>query len=86
MKSIEVSVRQKSIQLLKDNIKKYEDGKHIFYYLVLTTDEIIYFHLAKLHHELLEKNLIKIIEPYSVLEIEFIQKNIGLTTEEILNK
>ena len=26
MKSIEVSVRQKSIQCLKDNIKKFEDG------------------------------------------------------------
>ena len=30
MKSIEVAVRQKSLQLLKDNISNYEDGKLIF--------------------------------------------------------
>ena len=49
-------------------------------------DGFIVYNLNLLHNELLEKNLIKIIQPYSVVEISFITDSIGLQLTEILNK
>jgi hypothetical protein len=53
---------------------------------VLLKEETISYHLSNLINELLEKNLVKIIEPYSVVEIQFIQQHIALSIQEILNK
>lgn len=78
LKSIEESVRQKSVSLLKNNLEKFQD--------VLFNDEVIVHHLNNLQNDLLEKNLIKIIEPYSVVELDFITKAIGLPLFEILAK
>jgi 26S proteasome regulatory subunit N6 len=78
LKSVEEAVRQKSVHLLKTNVEKYRD--------ILSEDPLIVYHLGNLHNELLEKNLIKIIQPYSVVEIDFITKQIGLPMNEILTK
>ena len=77
LRSIESAIREKSIKLLEDNIEK---NKEYF------KDPIIKYHITNLHNDLLEKNLIKIIKPYSVVEIEFVAKSIGLNYQDILNK
>ena len=77
LRSIESAVREKSIKLLKDNIEK---NKEYF------KDPVIQYHINNLHNELLEKNLIKIIKPYSVVEIDFVAKSIGLGYQDVLNK
>jgi 26S proteasome regulatory subunit N6 len=77
LRSIESAIREKSIKLLKENIEK---NKEYF------TDPIIKYHINNLHNDLLEKNLIKIIKPYSVVEIEFVAKSIGLNYQDVLNK
>lgn len=77
LRSVEVAVKEKSIRLLKENIEKHKE------YL---QDPIILYHLNNLHDDLLEQNLIKIILPYSVVEIDFITQSIGLGYEEILSK
>ena len=64
--------------ILKENIQKFRD--------VLLKDEVIVHHLTNLQNELLEKNLIKIIQPYSVVELEFVTNSIGLQYLEILSK
>ena len=78
LKSITEAVKDKSVGALKSNIEKYKD--------VLLSDEIIVHHLVNLQNELLEKNLIKIIQPYSVVEIDFVTNSIGLPYLEILSK
>ena len=77
MRSVEIAVKEKSIKLLKENIEKNKQ------YL---TDPIVQFHLNNLNNDLIEQNLIKIIQPYSVVEIDYINKTIGLGYEEILIK
>ena len=77
LRSIEAAIREKSIKLLKDNIEK---NKEYF------TDPVIKYHIDNLHNDLLEKNLIKIIKPYSVVEIDFVAKTIGLSYDDVLNK
>jgi 26S proteasome regulatory subunit N6 len=78
LRSIEVAVKEKSLKLLKDNIEK---NKEFFF-----SDHVIKYHINNLHNDLLEKNLIKIIKPYSVVEIDFVAKAIGLSYQEVLNK
>ena len=77
LRSVESAVKEKSIKLLKENIEKYKE-----YF----NDPVIEFHLSNLNNELLEKNLIKIIKPYSVVEIDFVSKSIGLDYMDVLNK
>ena len=77
LRSIESAVKEKSIKLLEDNIAK---NKKYF------TDRVINYHISNLHNDLLEKNLIKIIKPYSVVEIDFVTKSIGLNYQDVLNR
>ena len=77
LRSIESAVKEKSIKLLKENIEKNQE-----YF----KDPIIRYHINNLHNDLLEKNLIKIIKPYSVVEIEFVAKSIGLNYQDVLSK
>ena len=77
LRSIESAVKEKSIKLLEDNIEK---NKQYF------KDKVISYHINNLHTDLLEKNLIKIIKPYSVVEIDFVAKSIGLKYQDVLNK
>ena len=77
LRSIEIAVKEKSIKLLEDNIEK---NKQYF------QDRVIRYHINNLHTDLLEKNLIKIIKPYSVVEIDFVAKSIGLNFADVLNK
>jgi 26S proteasome regulatory subunit N6 len=77
LRSIESAVKEKSIKLLEENIEK---NKEYF------KDPIIRYHINNLHNDLLEKNLIKIIKPYSVVEIDFVAKSIGLNYQDVLNK
>ena len=77
LRSVENAVKEKSIKLLKENLEKYKE---------FFNDPIIEFHLNNLNNELLEQNLIKIIKPYSVVEIDFVCKSIGLPYMDVLNK
>ena len=77
LRSIESAVKEKSIKLLEENIEKNRE-----YF----KDPIIKYHINNLHNDLLEKNLIKIIKPYSVVEIDFVAKSIGLNYQDVLNK
>lgn len=76
LRSIEKAVKESSILVLQDNILMH---KRFF-----DSDDFIKMHLENLKNELLEKNLIKIIKPYSVVEIDFVTKAIGLKYDEVL--
>lgn len=43
----------------------------------LSSDPTIRTHLSALYDTLLEQNLLRIVEPYSVVEIEYIAQQVG---------
>jgi 26S proteasome regulatory subunit N6 len=45
--------------------------------LELSSDPTIRSHLAALYDTLLEQNLLRIVEPYSVVEIEYVAQMVG---------
>lgn len=78
LKSIEEAVREKSVMKLKNNVEANR--------AYLLDNPFLVHHLNNLHNELLEKNLAKIIEPYSVVEIDYVTSQIGLPLNDILAK
>jgi len=52
----------------------------------LVEDTLINHHLGQLYEKLLESNLIKIIQPYSCVEIEHVAKLIKLPLAQIETK
>ncbi|KAM9933095.1 hypothetical protein OXX80_007286, partial [Metschnikowia pulcherrima] len=52
----------------------------------LRSDQIIKNHFNALYDNLLEQNLLKIIESYSVVEISHISKTIGLNAQQVEGK
>ena len=46
-------------------------------------DEVVRFHMQFLSNELMEKNFLKIVEPYDVVEIGFVARKMELPEEEV---
>lgn len=78
MKSVSAAVANRSLKDLEDSLK--------FYSVELSLDPIIRAHLSDLYDSLFEKNLLKLIEPYSCIEINHICSMIGLPKETIESK
>ena len=53
------------------------------YHELFFKDPIMKFHIDFLQNELMEKNFLKIIEPYSVVEIQFIADKMELPVAEV---
>ena len=49
-------------------------------------DEVMHFHIQYLRNELMEQNFLKIVEPYDVVEIEYVARKMDLPKEEIVRK
>ena len=45
--------------------------------LELSSDSTIRTHLSALYDTLLEQNLLRIVEPYSVVEVEYVAQQVG---------
>ena len=52
-------------------------GSLTFYFKELSSDPTIRSHLAALYDTLLEQNLLRIVEPYSVVEIAYVAEMVG---------
>ena len=48
------------------------------------SDEVIQFHIQYLRNELMEQNFLKIVEPYSIVEITYVAAKMELPIEEVL--
>ncbi|KZT34620.1 PCI-domain-containing protein [Sistotremastrum suecicum HHB10207 ss-3] len=60
----------------KRNLADFEKALKV-YKDELSSDETIRSHLAALYDTLLEQNLLRIVEPYSVVEVEYVAKVVG---------
>lgn len=52
----------------------------------LSSDPTIRSHLAALYDTLLEQNLLRIVEPYSVVEIEYVAEQVGQGRQAVESK
>lgn len=78
MKSVASSYNNRSLKDLENSLKLYN--------LQLSLDPIIRSHLSDLYDSLFQKNLLKLIEPYSCIEINHICAMIGLPKDVIESK
>ncbi|ODV85353.1 hypothetical protein CANARDRAFT_220993 [[Candida] arabinofermentans NRRL YB-2248] len=78
LKSISIAYSNKSLKEFENCLKIYN--------VELTQDSIIRSHLSDLYDDLFQKNLLKLIEPYSCIEISHISSVIGLPKNLIENK
>ncbi|QPG73340.1 hypothetical protein FOA43_000650 [Brettanomyces nanus] len=78
MKAVSVAHSHRSLKELEDCLKTYNKE--------LTQDVIIRSHLSDLYDSLFQQNLLKLIEPYSCIEISHICSMIGLPKNVIESK
>ena len=70
MKAVAVAARAKSLDAFKAAIELHSS--------TLTGDELISHHMDKLYESMFESNLLKIIYPYSAVEVSHVAKLINL--------
>jgi 26S proteasome regulatory subunit N6 len=78
MKAVATAHQNRSLSSFEKAIQTYKDE--------LSSDTIIQTHLQELYDTLLEQNLIRIIEPFSNVEIEHIANLIGLPRAAVEKK
>ncbi|KAF4453598.1 26S proteasome regulatory subunit N6 [Fusarium austroafricanum] len=67
------------------SLEEYEQALSSYRY-ELGSDAFIRNHLRRLYDAMLEQNLIKVIEPFSRVEIDHIAKMVGLDTQQVERK
>jgi 26S proteasome regulatory subunit N6 len=67
------------------SLEEYETALHT-YQTVLGRDRFIASHLRRLYDSMLEQNLIKVIEPFSRVEISHVAQMVGLDVQQVEKK
>lgn len=75
MRAVATAYKQRSLHAFESALKEYKPQ--------LEDDPIIHGHLAELYDNLLEQHLVRIIEPFSRVQIEHIAHLIGLPRSKI---
>ncbi|RSH88203.1 26S proteasome regulatory subunit rpn6 [Apiotrichum porosum] len=69
MKATAQAQKERSLEMFKETLKEYQDQ--------LQKDPLIRSHLSALFDTLLEQNLLRVIEPYSSVELSWIAHEVG---------
>lgn len=82
MKATAQAQKERSLELFKATLKKYQDRGYSRNlgadgFAELQKDNLIRSHLAALYDTLLEQNLLRVIEPYSSVELSWISHEVG---------
>lgn len=81
MKATAEAQKERSLELFKSTLKEYQDRECIRCCDADTTelqkDPLIRTHLSALYDTLLEQNLLRVIEPYSAVELSWISHEVG---------
>jgi len=78
MKAIADAGKKRDISIFNKTIAEYDDE--------LKKDPVVQNHLKSLYDNLLEKNLVRIIEPYSRVQIAHVAETISLPYEVVEKK
>ncbi|KAF9242024.1 proteasome regulatory particle subunit [Melanogaster broomeanus] len=75
MRAIAIAHQNRSLAEFEKVLRDYKDE--------LSSDQTIRSHLAALYDTLLQQNLLRIVEPYSVVEIDYVAKQVGQSRQEV---
>lgn len=78
LKAVSAAYKERSLQTFAKLLETNEE--------LIRNDRLLKTHLSALKNDLLEQNLVRIIEPFSRVEIERIATLIKLPEEEVLSK
>jgi len=78
MVAIAAAAKKRSLEDFDDATKKYSD--------LLTSDVLVSHHLGVLYGSMLESNLLKIIQPFSCVELDRVSELIKLPVEKVEKK
>ncbi|KAK1926374.1 hypothetical protein DB88DRAFT_481604 [Papiliotrema laurentii] len=78
MKATAKALKERSLDLFKKALKEYHEQ--------LQQDPLIRTHLSSLYDTLLEQNLIRVVEPYSSVELSWIASEVGQTLQVVEEK
>lgn len=86
MRAIARAHQNRNLSDFEKALRDYKDGTlfilplfiivHLSGIVELSSDPTIRSHLAALYDTLLEQNLLRIVEPYSVVEIEYVAQQV----------
>ena len=97
MRAIARAHQNRNLADFEKALRDYQKGMHVpsvARHLILTpsflprstelsSDPTIRSHLAALYDTLLEQNLLRIVEPYSVVEIEYVAQTVGQARQAV---
>jgi len=97
MRAIARAHQNRNLADFEKALRDYQKGMHVCpdaRHLILTpsflplstelsSDPTIRSHLAALYDTLLEQNLLRIVEPYSVVEIEYVAQTVGQARQAV---
>ncbi|ORY26904.1 hypothetical protein BCR39DRAFT_540030 [Naematelia encephala] len=78
MKATATALKERSLELFKTALKEYQQQ--------LQQDPLIRSHLSILYDTLLEQNLVRVIEPYSSVELSWIAQEVGQSLQVVEEK
>ncbi|KAH7924740.1 PCI-domain-containing protein [Leucogyrophana mollusca] len=78
MRAIALAHQNRNLAEFEKALRDYKDE--------LSSDPTIRSHLAALYDTLLEQNLLRIVEPYSVVEIEYVAQQVGQGRQAVETK
>ncbi|KAG9314892.1 proteasome regulatory subunit [Chiua virens] len=75
MRAIAIAHQNRNLAEFENVLRDYKDE--------LSSDPTIRSHLAALYDTLLQQNLLRIVEPYSVVEIDYVAKQVDQSRQEV---
>ncbi|KIJ09851.1 hypothetical protein PAXINDRAFT_102153 [Paxillus involutus ATCC 200175] len=75
MRAIAIAHQNRNLAEFEKVLRDYKDE--------LSSDQTIRSHLAALYDTLLQQNLLRIVEPYSIVEIDYVAKQVGQSRQDV---
>ncbi|KAG1738288.1 proteasome regulatory particle subunit [Suillus occidentalis] len=86
MRAIALAHQNRNLADFEKALRDYKHGILLLTchcYTELSSDPTIRSHLAALYDTLLQQNLLRIVEPYSVVEIDYVAKQVGQGRQDV---
>lgn len=78
MQAVAKALKDRSLEAFEKNLKDYTSE--------LQHDQLIRTHLAHLYDTLLEQNLVRVLEPYSVVDLAHVAQEVGQPVSSVESK